>query len=38
MAVTKDNIASTVVKDGFLKASDICTGKYAQYCKAAGIQ
>jgi len=38
VAVTKNNIASTVVKDGFLKASDICTGKYAQYCKAAGIQ
>ncbi len=38
VAVTKDNIASTVIKDGFLKPSDVCTGKYAQYCKAAGIQ
>ncbi|HEY5142305.1 MAG TPA: substrate-binding domain-containing protein [Solirubrobacteraceae bacterium] len=37
-AVTKANIANTVIKDGFLKPSDICTGTYAQYCKAAGIQ
>lgn len=36
-SVTKDNIASTVIKDGFLKPSEICTGKYAQYCKDAGI-
>ncbi|HVP02303.1 MAG TPA: substrate-binding domain-containing protein [Solirubrobacteraceae bacterium] len=37
-SVTKKNINSTVIKDGFLKASDICTGQYAQYCKQAGIQ
>src|SRR3954453_15356617 len=36
--VTKDNIKDTVIKDGFLKASDICQGKYAQYCASAGIQ
>ena len=38
VAVTKTNMASTVVKDGFVKAKDICVGTYAQYCKAAGIQ
>jgi len=32
VAVTKSNIASTVIKDGFLKWSDICTGKYAKLC------
>lgn len=36
--VTKDNIGSTVVKDGYWKASEICTSRYAKYCKAAGIQ
>jgi D-xylose transport system substrate-binding protein len=38
VAVTKDNVQDTVVKDGFLKASDICTGQYAAACKSAGIQ
>jgi D-xylose transport system substrate-binding protein len=37
VAVTKDNINDTVIKDGFLKASEICAGKYAQPCKEAGI-
>ena len=37
IAITKDNINDTVVKDGFLKPSDICTGQYAKACKAAGI-
>jgi D-xylose transport system substrate-binding protein len=37
-AVTKDNIKDTIIKDGFLKASEICTAKYASACKAAGIQ
>ena len=32
------NIDVTVIKDGFLKPSDICQGKYAQYCTSAGIQ
>jgi D-xylose transport system substrate-binding protein len=36
--VTKDNINDTIVKDGFWKASQICTGKYASACKEAGIQ
>ncbi len=38
VAVTKDNIKDTVIKDGFWKASDICTGKYASACKDAGIE
>jgi D-xylose transport system substrate-binding protein len=38
VAVTKDNINDTVIKDGFQKASDICTSKFAAACKEAGIQ
>jgi D-xylose transport system substrate-binding protein len=37
VAVTRDNIKDTVVKDGFWKASQICTAQYAAACKAAGI-
>src|SRR3954453_5129753 len=36
-AVTKDNIKDTVVADGFHKASEICTAKYASACTEAGI-
>jgi D-xylose transport system substrate-binding protein len=38
LSVDKSNVASTVVKDGFLTAADICTSAYASACKAAGIQ
>ena len=38
VAVTKDNINDTIVKDGFWTVDEICTGKYAAGCKAAGIQ
>jgi D-xylose transport system substrate-binding protein len=38
VAVTKSNIQDTIIKDGFWKASEICTGQYAAGCKAAGIQ
>ena len=38
VAVTKDNINDTVIKDGFIKSSQLCAGKYAQACKDAGIQ
>jgi D-xylose transport system substrate-binding protein len=38
VAVTKDNIQDTIVKDGFWKASEICTGRYAQACQQAGIE
>jgi D-xylose transport system substrate-binding protein len=38
IAVEKDNIESTVVKDGFLDVGDICTGPYTAACKEAGLQ
>jgi D-xylose transport system substrate-binding protein len=38
IAIQPDNIQSTVVKEGFLDAADICTGKYAQFCQEAGVQ
>ncbi len=38
IAVTKDNIQDTVIKDKFWTAADICTGKYAAACKEAGIE
>jgi D-xylose transport system substrate-binding protein len=37
VSVTKANIKDTVIKDGFLKRSDICIGKFAQFCSKAGI-
>jgi D-xylose transport system substrate-binding protein len=37
VSVTKDNIKDTVIKDGFLKRSDICVGKYASLCSSAGL-
>jgi D-xylose transport system substrate-binding protein len=37
VSVTKANVQDTVVKDGFLKTSDICTGAYKKACTAAGI-
>jgi D-xylose transport system substrate-binding protein len=37
VAVTKDNIKDTVIKDGFVSASELCTGPYAADCKEAGI-
>lgn len=38
VAVTKDNIESTVVADGFWTAQQICTADYQDACAAAGIQ
>ncbi|MBX3091520.1 MAG: sugar ABC transporter substrate-binding protein [Cryobacterium sp.] len=38
VAVTVDNIESTVVADGFYKASDICTADYAAACEKAGVK
>ena len=35
-AITKDNI-DVVIKDGFLKKTDICTGKFAQFCTQLGL-
>ena len=37
IAVTKDNIKDTVIKDGFLTPAEICTGPYAAACTKAGI-
>ena len=38
VAVTKDNIQDTIIKDQFWTVDQICTGKYAAGCKEAGIQ
>jgi D-xylose transport system substrate-binding protein len=38
VAVTKENVADTIVADGFWTPAEICTGPYAQACKDAGIQ
>ena len=38
VAVTKENVKGTIIKDGFWKASELCTGSYAAACKEAGIQ
>jgi D-xylose transport system substrate-binding protein len=38
VAVTKDNIKDTIIKDEFWSVDEICTGKYAAGCKEAGIQ
>jgi D-xylose transport system substrate-binding protein len=37
IAVLKDNVKSTVIADGFVTASELCTGSYAAACKEAGI-
>ena len=37
VAVTKDNVKSTVVKDGFWPVKEICTGRYKAACRKAGI-
>jgi D-xylose transport system substrate-binding protein len=36
-AVTADKVKSTVVADGYWKASEICTAKYAAACAKLGI-
>ena len=38
IAIQPDNVQSTVVKDGFLKASAICTKAYAKACQEAGVK
>jgi D-xylose transport system substrate-binding protein len=37
IVVTQDNVADTVIADGFYSVEDICTDQYAQACEAAGI-
>ncbi len=34
IAVTKDNVADTVIADGFRTWEEICTGEFEQYCPA----
>ena len=38
VAVTKDNVKSTIVADGYWTPAEICTGPYKAACTAAGIQ
>ena len=38
VAVTKDNVADTIVADGYWTPAEICTGPYAEACTQAGIQ
>jgi D-xylose transport system substrate-binding protein len=38
VAVTKDNIESTVIADGFYTAAQICTADFADACAAAGVK
>jgi D-xylose transport system substrate-binding protein len=38
VAVNKENINETVVKDGYWTANEICTGPYKAACKEAGIE
>ncbi|MFG3319627.1 sugar ABC transporter substrate-binding protein [Streptomyces sp. NPDC048171] len=38
VALTQGNIDETVVADGFYKASDICTAKYADACAEIGLK
>jgi D-xylose transport system substrate-binding protein len=37
VAVTKENVKDTVVKDGFYTVDQICTPTYAKACAAAGL-
>jgi D-xylose transport system substrate-binding protein len=37
VVVDKSNIDDTVIKDGFVKASQLCTPQYAKACQQAGI-
>ena len=37
VAVTKDNVKSTVVAEGFVTPAELCTSAYAAACKEAGI-
>ena len=37
VAVTKDNVKDTVVKDAFWTKADICTADFAAACTAAGL-
>jgi D-xylose transport system substrate-binding protein len=36
VSITKDNV-NVVIDDGFVKKSEICTGKVAAKCQEAGL-
>ncbi len=38
VALTQDNIKSTVVADGIYKISDICTSDYKSACSTIGLK
>jgi D-xylose transport system substrate-binding protein len=38
VAVTAENVQDTIIKDGFWKASEICTADYKDACAKAGIE
>ena len=38
VSVTKENVADTVIKDEFWKASEVCTAEYKKACADAGIE
>jgi D-xylose transport system substrate-binding protein len=38
IAIEKDNVEDTVVKDGFLSAADICAGQYKAACEENGVK
>ena len=38
VAVTKDNVQDTIVKDGFWKVNEICAGEYKTACDESGIK
>jgi D-xylose transport system substrate-binding protein len=38
IAITKDNIQETVIKDGFVTPEQICTAEYKRACADAGIK
>jgi D-xylose transport system substrate-binding protein len=38
VAVTSENVNDTIIKDGFWKASEICTGEFRAACSEAGIE
>jgi D-xylose transport system substrate-binding protein len=37
VALTKENITSTVIKDGYVKTAELCAGAFATACSSAGI-
>jgi D-xylose transport system substrate-binding protein len=37
VAVTKENVKSTVIADGFWKPDEVCTGSYKEACAAAQL-